>query len=241
MLQKTRGIVLKYHNYSESSIVVRIYTEAFGLRSFIIKGIRAKSSKSKLALYQPLTLLELEVNHRGNKNIQYVKETRVAFAYNTLPFDVVKRSLLFFIDELLYRCLREEAPDKPMFDWLFNALTWLDLSKSNIANYHIVFMLQLSKFLGFYPKKNPGPQPGYFDLREGSFKQHLPEHPNYISDKLAQQLARLLELSFESNHEMTLTNVERRKILDVLIIYYRVHLPGFGEMKSVEILHAVLN
>lgn len=240
MLHTTKGIVFKYFNYSESSIIARIYTEEFGLQSFIIKGIRGRRSKTRLALFQPLTLLELVVNFRENKNIQYLKEAKVAYAYNSLPVDTIKRSFLFFIDELLYRSIREETPNKLLFNWLSDTLTWLDLADQGILNFHLVFMVRLSSFLGFYPKKTTGEPLTVFDLREGLFTGQTPQHPDYISGKPVELIGLLLETSFEKNHELKITYAGRRKLLDILTTYYRLQLPGFGEMKSVEILHSVL-
>ncbi len=240
MLHTTKGIIFKYFNYSESSIIARIYTEKFGLQSFIIKGIRGRRSKTRLALFQPLTLLELVVNFRENKNIQYLKEAKVAYAYHSLPVDMIKRSFLFFIDELLYRSIREETPNNLLFNWLFDTLTWLDMSDQDIINFHLVFLVQLSRFLGFYPKKITGDSLTFFDLREGLFTNNIPQHPDYISGKEAEQIGLLLTTSFEKNHELKITYPERRKLLDILTTYYQLHLPGFGEMNSVEILHSVL-
>ncbi|NOX87340.1 MAG: DNA repair protein RecO [Chlorobi bacterium] len=240
MLQTTRGIVFKYINYSETSIIAKIYTEEFGLLSFIIKGVRGKRSKTRLALFQPLTLLDIEVGFRENKNLQYLKEVKVAHAYTTLPVDTIKRTFLFFIDELLYRSIREEMPNKLLFNWLFDSLTWLDLTTMEITNFHLVFMVQFSRFLGFYPKKNVGEHLQVFDLREGQFTDHIPQHPDYAGGMQAELLDLLLETSFEKNNELEISYSERRNLLDVLITYFQLHLPGFGEMKSVEILHEVL-
>jgi len=241
MLQTTRGIVFKYINYSETSIIVKIYTEEFGLQSFIIKGARGKRSKTRLALFQPLTLLELVVSFRENKTLQHIKEVKVAHAYQSLPVDIIKRSFLFFIDELLYRSIREEMPNKLLFKWLFDSLTWLDLATVEVTNFHLVFMVQLSRFLGFYPKKKAGGHLPFFDLREGQFTSSIPHHPDYTGGREAQLLDLLLETSFEKNNEPDISYSERKDLLEVLITYYQLHLPGFGEMKSVGILHDVLS
>jgi len=240
MLHSTRGIVFKYINYSETSIIAKVYTEEFGLLSFIIKGVRGRRSKTHLALFQPLTLLDLVVNFRENKTLQHLKEVKVAHAYRSLPVDIIKRSFLFFIDELLYRSIREETPNKLLFNWLFDSLTWLDLATTEITNFHLVFMVQLSRLLGFYPKKEAGEHLPVFDLREGLFTYNIPQHPDYISGRQAELVGLLLEMSFEKNNALDISYPERKKLLDVLITYYQLHLPGFGEMKSVEILHDVL-
>ena len=241
MLQTTRGIVFKYINYSETSIIAKIYTEEFGLQSFIIKGARGKRSKTRLALFQPLNLLDLEISFRENKTLQHLKEVKVAHAYTTLPVDTIKRSFLFFIDELLYRSIREEMPNRLLFNWLFDSLTWLDLATVDVTNFHLVFMVQLSRFLGFYPKKEAGEHLPFFDLREGLFTNSIPQHPDYTGGRQAELVGLLLKTSFEKNDELKIIYSERRTLLDILITYYQLHLPGFGEMKSVEILHDVLS
>lgn len=240
MLQLTRGIVLKYYNYSESSIIAKIFTEEFGLQSYIIKGIHSKKSKTGLALFQPLTLIEFASNQKENKSIHHLTEPRVFFSYSHLYTDVTKRMLLIFLAELLYKSIKEESPDKALFDWLLKALTWLDLSDSKVTNYHLVFMIQYSRFLGFYPKTIKEGNV-FFNLQEGQFCQYQPEHPQCIAGQLAAQLYELCNSTFETSGEVKINTAERRKLIDILIAYYLLHLPGFKELKSIDVLKSVLD
>jgi DNA repair protein RecO (recombination protein O) len=241
MLYNTRGIVFKYFKYSESSIIARIYTEKFGLQSFIVKGVRNKRSPTKLAFFQPLTLVNLVAFHKEGKSLNHLKEISVNYAYQSIPLKMEKRAILFFLDELLYRSIREETPNQELFDWLFNALNWFDLNTLGTLNFHLVFMLQLSRFLGFYPKKTAGKKQAVFDLQEGQFTDSIPKHPQYISGVLAEKLELLFTATFENSQSLNINNADRRKLLDILITYYRLHLPGFGEMKSLEVLQTVLS
>ena len=170
-----------------------------------------------------------------------MKEAKVGFVYQSIPVDVVKRSLLFFANELLYRSIREESANESLFGWIYNALTWLDLTRNNVLNYHIIFTLQLSRFLGFYPKKNPGQNNQVFDLQAGQFTSSQPEHPQYFSGSNAILFNKLLVTTFESVNSLEINNAARRELLAHLMTYYRLHLPGFGEMKSIEILRSVLD
>ncbi len=240
MFYTTRGIVFKQVKYSESSIVAKIFTEEFGLQSYMVKGVRSRSSRNKPALFQPLTLLELVVSHKENKTMNHLKEIRVAYAYQSIPLEMEKRSVLFFLNELLYRSIREETPNKPLFDWLFNSLTWFDMNTTGTLNFHLVFMLQLSRFLGFYPRWNPGQQYGFFDLQEGVFTVSAPGHPQFLSGESVDKLEQLQQCNFEDSGKLPLNNSNRRQLLEVLHTYYRLHLPGFGEMKSMEVLRTVL-
>ena len=240
MLKQSRGIVLNFIKYSESSIIAKIFTEEFGLQSYMVKGVRSKRSKTRLALFQPLTLVDLVAFHKENKSINHLNEISVNYAYQSIPLEMEKRSVLFFIDELLYRSIREETPNKELFDWLFNTLTWFDLNTAGTLNFHLVFMLQLSRFLGFYPKKTLGEKQSVFDLQEGQFTNAIPKDPQYISGALVAKLELLYESTFESSQSLDINNNDRRKLVDILITYYRLHLPGFGEMKSIEVLKTIL-
>ena len=240
MTQSTRGIVLRYYPYSESSIIVKIFTENFGLQSYIVKGLHARKSKTKIAVFQPLTLIEFIAYHKENKTLHHLKEPRVEYHYQNLSVDVNKRLILFFLAELLYKTIREEVPDKLLFQWLYNALTWFDLSDKNILNYHLVFMIQLSRFLGFYPKYDPTEKTIFFDMQEGRFCLNQPPHPQYISGNAVGQLIEFGTSTFENSNSIKINTDERRRLLDNLITYYQLHLPGFGEMKSVEVLKTII-
>lgn len=240
MQTSTRGIVFKYFKYSESSIIAKIFTEAFGLQSYIVKGVRSKRSQTKLALFQPLTLIELVAFHKENKSIHHIKEVRVAYAYQSIPLEMEKRSVLFFLNELLYRSVKEETTNKELFDWLFNTLTWFDLTTDKNHNFHLIFMLQLSRFLGFYPKKTPGKTQSVFDLQEGQFTNNIPNQAQFIQGETVQKLESLFTSTFEGSQSLDINNSDRRKLLDILVTYYRLHLPGFGEMKSLEVLKTIL-
>lgn len=240
MITSTKGIVLKYYPYGESSIIVKIFTEVFGLQSYIVKGVFSKRSKTGLAVFQPLNLIEFLAYRKENKTLHYLKEPSVAFHYQSIPFDLIKRSIVFFLSELMYKTIREETPDKPLFEWLYNTLTWFDLTGKNMLNFHLVFMIQLSRFLGFYPKPEVDDTSLYFDLQEGKFVHHQPSHAKYISGKETRILRDLCTCTLEHSDSLKIITSERRSLIDQLITYYQLHLPDFGSMKSVEVLKSVL-
>ncbi|RLD45570.1 MAG: DNA repair protein RecO [Bacteroidetes bacterium] len=240
MLYNTRGIVFKYFKYSESSIIAKIFTEEFGLQSYIVKGIRSKHSKTRLALFEPLTLVDVVAFHKENKSISHLKEISVNYAFQSIHLEMEKRAVLFFINELLYRSIREETSDKELFNWLFNTLVWFDMNDAGTVNFHLVFLLQLSRFLGFYPKKIPGKNNIVFDLQEGQFTDIIPKDPQYISGIMVTKLELLYGSTFENSQSLDINNNDRRRLVDILITYYRLHLPGFGEMKSLEVLKTIL-
>ncbi len=235
MIESTKGIVFQSVKYSETSIIVKIFTESLGIQSYIIKGVRSKKAKMKTALFQPLQLLEITANHRENKNLNFLKEARVAFAYQSIPFDMQKRAVLMFLTEVLVRSIKEESANQTLFDWLWQSLIWYDMAASSDPDFHLVFLMQLSKFLGFYPK-NPERASGYFDLQEGVFVNSEPPHPNYISGVYTEKFHQLSLISFTDLSSLSFTANQRRKLLNILITYYQLHLSGFGKLKSLEVL-----
>ena len=240
MLKQSRGIILNHIKYSESSIIARVFTEEFGLQSYVIKGVRSKKSKTKIALFEPLNQVEIIAYQKENKSIHNLKEIRVFYAYQSIPFDVSKRAILFFLDEVLIKTIKEESPLKDLFEWLSHALTWFDLNEKSSLNFHLVFMMQLSRFLGFYPKKDPASNYRFFNLESGLFTNSQPNNSNYLSGETAMHFNALHESSFENAAKLKLNSSQRRKLLEALIVYYKLHFPGFGEIKSVEVLKTIL-
>jgi len=240
MIAQTKGIVIKTINYGESGIIVKIITESFGMQSYMVKGIGSKNTKNKSAFFQPLNLLELVVYHKENKNIQNIKEVQPEYVFQHLHQDVVKRSLLLFVNELLYKSLHDELPNKSLFHWLHHALIWLDLAQHRVADFHLMMMIQLSQFLGFYPKMVKAKAYSVFDLQEGLFGNQLPMHPYYVTGDAVVSLIKLMETTFESNDTALFNNAQRKELLDTLTTYYKLHLPGFSGFKSLEILKMVL-
>jgi DNA repair protein RecO (recombination protein O) len=166
----------------------------------------------------------------------------VAFPYQHIPQDVAKSTVLLFLTEILYKSLREEHPDKALFNWLFDALVWFDLTDKKITHFHLLLLIQLSRFLGFYPRKTTPSRQSYFDLQGGEFKGGAaPQHPDYLSGILVEKLEDLLNCTFESIETLEIRKKERMALLNALVSYYRLHIPGFGEVKSLGILKTVLS
>ncbi len=240
MLYNTRGIVFQSYKYAESAIIVKMYTEEFGMLSFIVRGVNSKKTTLKKAYFQPLTILDLVINYREGKELHNIKEIKVLHAYQDLTNNMVKRSILFFLYEILIKTLREETPNKLVFDWLFHSLTWLDLTEKSVINFHLVFLFQFSRFLGFYPKFSEHDEVYYFDLQEGLFQKNQPLHPNFISGEIVKQLVVIGKSTFEDSHQIKLGNNHRRKMVDVLIQYYQLHMPNMHQIKSLEVLQSIM-
>jgi DNA repair protein RecO (recombination protein O) len=240
MLLKTKGIVIKQTKFSDSGVIVKIFTEERGIQSFFVRGLRGKRSKSKAAMYQPLTLLDLEISFSENKSLHNIKEVTVSHAYQTVTESMIKRTLIFFIDELLHKSLKEETQNKELFDWIYNSLVWLDLTDEAIVNFHLIFMMQLTMFLGFYPKNEPEETQMVFDMQEGRFLNNRPVHPYYVTGEVVKLLSQIQGASFEDSINLDLNNTSRKVLLETLITYYKIHMPSFGDFKSLEVLSVIL-
>jgi DNA repair protein RecO (recombination protein O) len=221
MLHKTRGIVFRFTKYGETSIIVTIFTELFGLQSYIVNGVRSKAAKNKIALYQPLTLLNLVAYHRENANIERIKEISCFHPYQTLNADIKKSTMAMFITELINKTVKDESHTRDMFEFLATSLIAIDSLKTDYENSHLVFMIRLSRYLGF------GVQ--YANEVMGG---------KITDEKTEILLKELVEADFD--HAVILTNLQRKNILDLLIRFYADHIENLGELKSVQVLRDVL-
>jgi DNA repair protein RecO (recombination protein O) len=240
MLHKTKGIILQTVNYSETSLIVKMYTHSFGLQSYMIKGTRSKKSKYKASLFQPLALVEMVVSNVNKNSLQRLSELNIAHPYSSLPYDIIKSSIALFLNEVLYKALHEDHPDEDLFDFIENSLLILDLKQENCSNFHICFMLQLSRYLGFYPQGVFNKHTSIFDLKEGCFVKSFPAHSFYVGNRHSALLNEFINTSYDLIHTILLDKTERKHLLNALILFYQLHIDTFKELKSLEILHQVI-
>jgi len=220
MLYKTKGIVFRFTPYGETSIIVNIFTEAFGLQSYIVNSIRSRTSKSKMALYQPLTLLDLVVYHKENANIMRIKEATCAYSFFHLLSDPKKSCIGLFINEVLNKSVKEQSHADEICNFIFDSLIILD-KMDHPENFHLIFLVKLSQFLGFGP------------FAKAELSAWL------LSTKEDKVLDLLLESDYET--EIPMTNEHRRNLLDAIVKFYESHIDGIGTIKSVHVLREVLN
>lgn len=236
MLQKTIGIVLHSIKYNDTTNIVELYTELSGRASFLIKIPRSRKAGVKPALFQPLSIMEIEAENRPTSNLQRIKEARSYYPFSTLPFDPYKSAIALFLAEFLYRALREEAENHPLFAYLVHSIQWLDGQEKGFANFHLVFLMRLSRFLGLYPNLENYHAGDYFDLLNGCFVTKRPFHNSFIEPTDAARLEKLMRMNYDTMHLFGMSRVERNRCLQTIIDYYRLHLPEFPELKSLEVL-----
>lgn len=243
MTHKTRGIVLRSIKYGETSLVVTIFTELFGIQTYMVNGVRtSRKSAAKANHFQPAALLELVVYHSEHKSMQRIKEFSWAVLYDTLLSDVIKNSIVSFMAELLQKCLKQPEPNEDLFAFCEASFVVLDKADKLIAaNFPLFFTLQLAHFFGFRMTDNYDEQDHILDLQEGIFTDHQPEHPHFIDGKNAELTAQLLKVMQPFELEQFSLNGEiRRWLLLKYLDFYALHIPDFGQMKTLLVLHEVL-
>lgn len=239
MIHKTSGLVLHTTKYSESGLIVKVYTLDFGLQSYFFYSGKNKRSKNK-ALFQPLALVEILATSSGKGHLQRITEINSIHPYSEIPYNIIKSSIVMFLNEVLYRSLKEAHPDEDLFEFLKNSLLILDLRTENSASFHIYFLIQLSRYLGFYPQGQWSPENSYFDLKEGRFSNLIPSHSWYLNKVNSETMYSLINSSYDSFHRLTILKNQRKELLDFLITYYKLHIASFGEIKSQTVLEEVI-
>ncbi|MCD8165590.1 MAG: DNA repair protein RecO [Bacteroides sp.] len=236
MLQKTTGIVLHSLKYSDTSTIVDIYTRHFGRVSFMVRMRKTKKASLKSAIFQPLTLLEIEMDHRPNSNLQYMREVKLLYPFKSVPFEPAKTAIALYLAEFLYRAVKEESENIPLFTYLQHSIVWLDEQSTGYTNFHLVFLMRLSRFLGIYPNLEDYSPGDYFDLRNASFTSQKPFHPDHIEEEEALRLSRIMRMNYDTMHLFKMSREDRNRCLEVINQYYRVHIPELPVLKSQSVL-----
>ncbi|MBS3806031.1 MAG: DNA repair protein RecO [Bacteroidales bacterium] len=236
MIHKTRALVLHHIKYSDTSIIMHAYTEAYGRLSFMVQGVRKRNSRMKIGLFQPLSILDLEIQYKEKRQLQKIREARNAHPFQSIPHDYRKTSMALFMAELLYKTLREEQPDPDLFHFLMNHLRVFDLKKKGLANFHLFFMTQLTKYLGFFPHNNFDESNVYFDSNKGCFIPFKPHHNHYLEKPESEFFHALLRHSPDQHEERIIPKSSRLKLLHALVDFYYLHNPAMGHIHSFEIL-----
>ena len=241
MLTKTQAIMLHAIKYGETRLIVDMFTRAHGKLSFIVSLPKSPKSKVKKQYFQPLTMLEIETDVRPKVQLQKLADVRLSTAYTSIPFDFSKLSISLFMAEFLYHALRGEQQNVPLYDYVANSILWLDSQESNYANFHLVFLMRLSRFLGFYPNLENYKPGDYFDLRESIFTPQPPVHHDYLMPLEAEKIQLMMRMDWATMHLFQMSHTERNRLLEVALSYYRLHLPDFPELKSVSVLQELFD
>ena len=250
MLVKTEAIVLHSLKYGETRLIVDLFTREAGRLSCVVSLPKTPKGRLKKQYFQPMTLLEVEMDLRQRLQLQKLIDARLLSAYASIPFSPEKLALSLFIAEFLYYALRSEQQNELLFAYLVDAMQWLDLAEKGYANFHLTFLMRMSRFLGFYPNLSLTPNPSprgegnfngegsdmFFDLREGRFCTFAPTHRDFLQPDDSRRIHTLMRMDFPTMHLYRLNHEDRNRIVDVLLHYYQLHIPQFPELKSLSVL-----
>lgn len=244
-LHKTKGIVLRTVKYGETSIIVTIFTELFGVQSYLVNGVRASTKKGtgKANLFQPSAILDLVVYHNELKHLNRIKEFKWEYLYQHILSDVRKNAVALFMIELLTKCLKQPEGNPDLYHFTEDVFIKLDESSGTImANLPLFYALHLTHFFGFRIDDNYSDEKPYLDLQEGKFVHDQPRHPHFLEDKQAAVTSQLLKvMQPEELQDIKLNHDFRRNLLYVYETYYALHIHDFGTMKSLPVLKEILS
>ena len=233
---KTKAIVLRTVKYGESRFIVDLLTREVGRVSFICQLTKSGHGKIKKQLFQPLTLLDIVFDYRKNLTLQRFQDLRIGHAYLSLPFDAYKLSISLFLAEFLVYATRDEQDNRPLFDFIETSLLWLDNATDGFSNFHLVFMMRISLFIGFFPNMESYQEGAWFDLRDGIFSLLRPAHTDCLNPDEATHVVTLMRMSLDNMQLFRMSRVDRNRCTDIILYYYRLHLPDFPELRSLAVL-----
>jgi DNA repair protein RecO (recombination protein O) len=233
MLIKTRAIVLHYVKYGESSLIVTLYTEKHGRMTCMVNGIRSKKTHLSLTFFQPLTLLEADIYYKSNREVHRLKELSCPFHYTSIPFSITKSTISLFLAEILWLTLREEETNEGLFTFLYHAFQLLDSKEEGAANFHLLFLIHYSRYLGIFPADLESAKDinSFTDLK---MFRNLPGETGRI-------FMEMLRTSLAQAEKISLNKANRLILLDALVTYYEQHLEGMGRIKSVAVLKEIFS
>ena len=237
MLIHTKAIIISALKYGEADLIVKAYTLSDGLCTYMLKGVlKSKKGKFKASMFQSLTQLEIVANHRGGGKMEYLKEAKVTGNYQSLHTHPVKLAMVMFLAEMLRNAIREEESNERLFQYLEYSFQFLDAT-DKFANFHLLFLLNLTRYLGFQPEIGNNDQ-SIFNLLDGVF-QKISTNDYCIEGKNVDLLKCLLGTDFDALHEIKMNKTSRNEFLNMLLLYYELHIEGFRKPKSLSVLNEI--
>ena len=241
MLIKIRAIVLHSFAHNDTTNIVHMYTDEFGRMSYLARNMHSKRSNLKSAFFQPLSLIEIEADHKGNRQLQRIKDIRCLYTFTGIPFNPAKNAVSLFLAEVLYRSLRETEKNPVLFDYIFRSIQFLDSCEKGLANFHLVFLIKLTRYLGFYPNTEELHPRWYFDLLNGVFVPSRPLHNAWLTPEQAVGFEKLMHINFDNMPAFRFEHHQRVEVLRQILNYYRLHLVEFQTIKSLNVLQEIFD
>lgn len=237
MLQKTEAIVLKAIKYGDQKLIVDFYTEELGYLSCAVRLSTTQRGKMKKFLFQPLTLLLLEVDVRQSRQLQTLGDVQFSHPLPGITGDCFKMSQAMFLSEMLWYATRQEQADRQLFTFIRESIKWFDSTALPVANFHLCFLLRLTEYLGFHPLIEDWQPHHYFDMMQGTFSLQVPFHNEFLRPEESAYMPLLLRMRYRNMHLYRFSREQRQHCLNLIIKYYRMHLPSLPELKTLDVLH----
>ncbi len=237
---KTSAIILNSHKHNDKSTIVNAYSRHFGKISFAVYGTHGKKAVVRAAHLQPLSIVEIDIVHLPGQDIQKIKDLRMEYVFRSIPFDPVKNSIALFIAEMLSKTLRQPEEDEPLFEFLIDSIRLLDEEPGNNPDFHLIFLLKLTNFLGFYPNSESN-EIHYFDLMNGLFERNKPQHTHYLADEYANMFYQLLNAEFQNVGDLHISRTKKKVILNAILDYYKLHVPEFHGLHSLGVFQSLFD
>lgn len=241
MIVKTEGIIFKSIKYSETSLILDIYTLDHGLKSFIISGVRKSRSKTKAGIFQVMNILNLVAYHKENDSLSRIKESNLNYPFTELPFNVIKSSIALFMIDIARHSVKEKYANTNLYNFLKAWLVFVDTTQASLSNLHLIFLIELAAILGFEIHDNYNDQKSYFNLLDGNFTHERSDHKYVLDQANSLVIHDLLGFNRSNISDYKIEKALRNEILDHLISFYKVHMQGFGEIKTLDIYRTVLS
>ncbi|MEO9052808.1 MAG: DNA repair protein RecO [Ginsengibacter sp.] len=243
MIYTTKGIVLRTIKYGETSVIASVFTERFGVQSYMVNNVRTSGKSLKAHFFQPSSILDLEVYHNELKNLQRIKDLKWSSIYKSLLSDVIKNSIALYMVEVLQKALKQPEPNADLFSFCEDAFLFLDTATNGVAaNFPIYFSLQLAPFLGIRLHDNYSDTSNFFDISEGKFADVNPMSEHQVDADTSCYISELLKVMHPHDlGEIKINRSIRFKILQYLEEYYTWHVPEFGSLKTLPILSAIVS
>lgn len=236
MLIDTEAICLQQYRYTDNSIIVHLYTAEKGKIPLIIQGARSRKSKSKAVLFQPLNILDVSIDYKEKREVQRLKEARIAFPLNDIGENIHKKSIALFLAEVLHKTLKTEVADPELFQFLIKSISFFDAMHNSYAYFHLLFLIKLSRKLGFLPGNQRSPRNKIFHLDAGLFVSDTEKDASCLNAVDSAHLDSILRLDYVSLDALKLSRQQRTRLLFNLILYFQAHIPAFGSLKSYDVL-----
>lgn len=233
---KSRAIVLHTLKYNDESIIAHLLTEERGCVAMMVRVSRSRRAAVRHTLFQPLAVLYVEWDERARSSLQRPKSAQSAMPFSDLPYNPYKLSISLYLAEFLYYAVQAEPEPAPLFNYVLRSIEWLDTCTSDFANFHLVFLLRLTRFLGFTPNTSSACRGCCFDLRTSCFTASVPPHPDFLTPADAALVPLLMRMRYMNMHVFKFSGAERSRLLEQINRYYRLHLPDFPELKSLAVL-----